>query len=100
MLVPTPAGVLRPIALRTGDMMAHRVAFITGITGKDASSLAELLLAQDYRVHGLVRRASSSNTARIQHLIDAGSERDGSLTLHHRGMTATTALTRRVERDP
>ena len=78
-------------------MMAHKVAFITGITGQDGSYLAELLLAQDYRVHGLVRRASSSNTARIQHLIDAGSERDGSLTLHHGDMTDTTALTRLVE---
>jgi GDPmannose 4,6-dehydratase len=79
-------------------MMAHKVAFITGITGQDGSYLAELLLAQNYHVHGLVRRASSSNTARIQHLLDAGSERDGSLTLHHGDMTDTTALTLLVER--
>jgi GDPmannose 4,6-dehydratase len=78
--------------------MAHKIAFITGITGQDGSYLAELLLAQNYRVHGLVRRASSSNTARIQHLLDAGAERDGSLTLHHGDMTDTTALTRLVER--
>src|SRR4030095_6622398 len=79
-------------------MMAHKVAFITGITGQDGSYLAELLLAQNYRVHGLVRRASSSNTARIQHLLDSGAERDGSLTLHHGDMTDTTALPRLVER--
>ena len=77
--------------------MAQKIAFITGITGQDGSYLAELLLAQNYRVHGLVRRASSSNTARIQHLLDAGAERDGSLTLHHGDMTDTTALTRLVE---
>jgi GDPmannose 4,6-dehydratase len=78
--------------------MAQKIAFITGITGQDGSYLAELLLAQNYRVHGLVRRASSSNTARIQHLLDSGAERDGSLTLHHGDMTDTTALTRLVER--
>jgi GDPmannose 4,6-dehydratase len=78
--------------------MAHKIAFITGITGQDGSYLAELLLAQNYRVHGLVRRASSSNTARLQHLLDAGLERDGSLTLHHGDMTDPTALTRMVER--
>jgi GDPmannose 4,6-dehydratase len=77
--------------------MAQKIAFITGITGQDGSYLAEFLLAQNYRVHGLVRRASSSNTARIQHLLDAGAERDGSLTLHHGDMTDTTALTRLVE---
>jgi GDPmannose 4,6-dehydratase len=77
--------------------MAHKIAFITGITGQDGSYLAELLLAQNYSVHGLVRRASSSNTARIQHLLDAGAERDGALTLHHGDMTDTTALTRLVE---
>src|SRR5688572_1517910 len=78
--------------------MTHKIAFITGITGQDGSYLAELLLAQNYRVHGLVRNTSSSNTARIQHLIDAGSERDGSLTLHYGDMTDATALTRVIER--
>jgi GDPmannose 4,6-dehydratase len=45
-------------------------AFITGITGQDGSYLAELLLAKEYEVHGLVRRASLSNTERIDHIID------------------------------
>ncbi|MBI3258652.1 MAG: GDP-mannose 4,6-dehydratase [Ignavibacteriae bacterium] len=45
-------------------------AFITGITGQDGSYLAELLLEKGYTVHGLVRRSSSSNLCRIQHLID------------------------------
>ena len=43
-------------------------AFITGITGQDGSYLAELLLRKGYEVHGLIRRASMFNTARIDHL--------------------------------
>lgn len=45
-------------------------ALITGITGQDGSYLAEFLLEKDYEVHGIVRRASISNTARIDHLIE------------------------------
>ena len=44
-----------------------RVALITGITGQDGSYLAELLLEKGYTVHGIKRRASSFNTARIDH---------------------------------
>lgn len=44
-------------------------ALITGITGQDGSFLAELLLEKGYEVHGIVRRASISNTARIDHLM-------------------------------
>jgi GDPmannose 4,6-dehydratase len=78
------------------ETMSRKTAFVTGITGQDGSYLAELLLAKDYRVHGLVRRSSSSNTARIQHLL-AGPGADARLTLHHGDMTDTTALTRLVE---
>jgi GDPmannose 4,6-dehydratase len=48
--------------------MAKRKALITGITGQDGSYLAELLLEKDYEVYGLVRRSSSFNTARIDHI--------------------------------
>jgi len=48
--------------------MAKRKAFITGITGQDGSYLAELLLEKDYDVYGMVRRSSSFNTARIDHI--------------------------------
>jgi GDPmannose 4,6-dehydratase len=48
--------------------MAKKKAFITGITGQDGSYLAELLLEKDYEVHGLVRRSSSFNTWRIDHV--------------------------------
>ena len=47
-----------------------KVALITGITGQDGSYLAEFLLEKGYEVHGIVRRASISNTARIDHLIE------------------------------
>lgn len=45
-----------------------KVALITGITGQDGSYLAELLLAKGYTVHGVIRRSSSFNTGRIEHL--------------------------------
>jgi GDPmannose 4,6-dehydratase len=48
--------------------VAKRKAFITGITGQDGSYLAELLLEKDYEVHGMIRRSSSFNTARIDHI--------------------------------
>jgi len=77
--------------------MSQKTALITGITGQDGSYLAEQLLAKGYVVHGLVRRSSSSNTARIQHLLAAGSETEGLLSLHHGDMTDTTVLARLVE---
>ena len=46
-----------------------KVALITGITGQDGSYLAEFLLEKGYEVHGITRRASISNTARIDHLM-------------------------------
>jgi GDPmannose 4,6-dehydratase len=45
-----------------------KVALITGITGQDGSYLAEFLLKRDYIVHGIIRRSSSFNTGRIEHL--------------------------------
>ena len=47
----------------------QKIALITGITGQDGSYLAEFLLEKGYEVHGLIRRHSISNTARIDHLI-------------------------------
>ncbi|MCI6373914.1 MAG: GDP-mannose 4,6-dehydratase [Clostridiales bacterium] len=55
-------------------------ALITGITGQDGSYLAELLLEKGYEVHGIVRRASISNTARIDHILDRLTLHDGDLT--------------------
>ena len=45
-------------------------ALITGITGQDGSYLAEILLKKDYEVHGMIRRSSSFNTGRIDHIIN------------------------------
>ena len=55
-------------------------ALITGITGQDGSYLAELLLEKEYQVHGIVRRASVSNTARIDHIKDRITLHDGDLS--------------------
>jgi GDPmannose 4,6-dehydratase len=58
-------------------------AIITGITGQDGSYLAELLLEKGYEVHGIVRRASTFNTARIEHLYQDPHLRDTRLFLHY-----------------
>lgn len=67
-------------------------AFITGITGQDGSYLAEFLLSKGYEVHGLIRRASTFNTQRINHLY-SDSHRNGTrFFLHYGDITDTTAL--------
>jgi GDPmannose 4,6-dehydratase len=73
-----------------------KIALITGITGQDGSYLAELLLAKGYHVHGLVRRASTFNRGRIDHLaLDPGlAER---FTLHYGDMADGSSLRRVVE---
>jgi len=58
-------------------------AFITGITGQDGSYLAELLLAKGYEVHGLIRRSSTFNTSRIEHLYADPHELGARLFLHY-----------------
>ncbi len=58
-------------------------AIITGITGQDGSYLAELLLSKGYEVHGLIRRASTFNTERIDHLYSDPHEGDTKLFLHY-----------------
>jgi GDPmannose 4,6-dehydratase len=65
-----------------GKNMAKK-AFITGITGQDGSYLAELLLAKGYEVHGLIRRASTFNTSRIDHLYVDPHQPEARLFLHH-----------------
>ncbi|GAB3127639.1 GDP-mannose 4,6-dehydratase [Tsukamurella serpentis] len=58
-------------------------ALITGITGQDGSYLAELLLAKGYEVHGIIRRASTFNTARIDHLYQDSHDEGAKLFLHY-----------------
>jgi len=73
-------------------------AFITGITGQDGSYLAELLLKKDYEVHGLVRRASSFNTERLEHLYHDRHEEGLALNLHYGDLTDSSNLNRLLER--
>ena len=72
-------------------------ALITGITGQDGAYLAELLLSKGYEVHGIKRRASSFNTARIDHLYQDPHESDVNLRLHYGDLTDATNLIRIVQ---
>ena len=67
-------------------------ALITGITGQDGSYLAELLLAKGYEVHGILRRSSSFNTARIDHLFQDPHVENARLILHYGDMTDSGRL--------
>ena len=71
-------------------------ALVTGITGQDGSHLAELLLENGYEVHGVVRRASSFNTARIEHLYRDPHEDDVRLRLHYGDLTDGSQLARLI----
>lgn len=73
-------------------------AFITGITGQDGSYLAEFLLDKGYEVHGLIRRASSFNTARIDHLYRDPHEEGVRLFLHYGDLTDSSNLNRLLEK--
>ncbi len=63
--------------------METKKALVTGITGQDGSYLAELLLSKGYEVHGVIRRASTFNTGRIDHIYEGPQEPDRSLILHY-----------------
>ena len=67
-------------------------ALITGITGQDGSYLAELLLEKGYEVHGLIRRSSSFNTGRIDHLYRDPHEAETRLSLHYADLTDSSSL--------
>ncbi|MEM9481102.1 MAG: GDP-mannose 4,6-dehydratase [Verrucomicrobiota bacterium] len=69
-------------------------ALITGITGQDGSYLAELLLEKGYEVHGIIRRASSFNTQRLEHIYQDRHDNGARLLLHHGDLSDGTALAR------
>ncbi|XP_063461189.1 GDP-mannose 4,6 dehydratase isoform X1 [Pan paniscus] len=77
-----------------GEMGKPRnVALITGITGQDGSYLAEFLLEKGYEVHGIVRRSSSFNTGRIEHLYkNPQAHIEGNMKLHYGDLTDSTCL--------
>jgi len=73
--------------------MNTKVAFVTGITGQDGSYLAELLLSKGYEVHGLIRRSSSFNTGRIDHIYQDPHEPNPKLHLHFGDLIDGVGLT-------
>lgn len=70
----------------------RKKALIIGITGQDGSYLAELLLKKNYEVHGIIRRSSSFNTARINHIYQDPHEKDRRLFLHYGDLTDTSSI--------
>ena len=70
----------------------RKVALITGVTGQDGAYLAELLLSKNYVVHGIKRRSSSFNTARIDHIFQDRHDPNPRFVLHHGDMTDATNL--------
>ena len=76
--------------------MSRKVALITGVTGQDGSYLAELLLSKGYEVHGLIRRSSTFNTSRIDHIYQDPHEKDPKLFLHYGDLIDGVGLTNLV----
>jgi len=77
--------------------MSQRVALITGVTGQDGAYLADLLLAKGYIVHGIRRRASMFNTARVEHLYQDPHEPELRFITHYGDMTDATNLIRIIQ---
>src|SRR6516225_8874934 len=77
--------------------MTNKVALITGVTGQDGAYLAELLLGKGYVVHGVKRRSSSFNSARIDHLYVDPHQPAVRFFLHYGDMTDATNLIRLVQ---
>ena len=75
----------------------RKVALITGITGQDGSYLSEFLLKKNYEVHGIIRRSSSFNTGRINHLYKDPHEENVNFKLHYGDLTDTTNLIRIIK---
>ncbi|MFH1095472.1 MAG: GDP-mannose 4,6-dehydratase, partial [Candidatus Micrarchaeota archaeon] len=71
-----------------------KVALLTGITGQDGSYLAEQLLAKGYMVHGIIRRASTFNTSRIDHIFKDPHDPNARLFLHYGDMSDASSLWR------
>ncbi len=73
-------------------------ALITGVTGQDGAYLAEFLLQKGYEVHGVKRRSSMFNTARIDHLYQDPHEKERNFTLHHGDLTDSSSLIHIIEK--
>src|ERR1700716_3291293 len=77
--------------------MTDKVALITGVTGQDGAYLSELLLSKRYVVHGIKRRSSSFNTARVDHLYHDPHENEVNFAMHYGDMTDATNLIRIIQ---
>lgn len=78
-------------------MAQAKRALITGITGQDGSYLSELLLEKGYEVHGIIRRTSTFNTDRIDHIYEDPHSETAQMFLHYRDLTDGTTLRRILE---
>lgn len=78
--------------------MSKKVALITGVTGQDGAYLSEFLLEKGYEVHGIKRRSSLFNTARIDHLFHDEHEAGKPFFLHHGDMTDSSSLTHIIQK--
>lgn len=78
--------------------MSQKTALITGITGQDGSYLAEFLLKKNYKVHGIIRRSSSFNTGRIDHIYQDPHTENQELFLHYGDLTDSSNLSRLIEK--
>ena len=76
----------------------RKIALITGITGQDGSYLAEFLLKKNYQVHGIKRRSSSFNTARIDHLYQDPHEGNSDFILHYGDLTDSSNLLKIIQK--
>jgi GDPmannose 4,6-dehydratase len=94
------SGLLDLIAFlfpNSGFLAMTKTALITGITGQDGSYLTELLLSKGYAVHGLMRRSSSFNTERLDHIYHDPHVAGAKMTLHFGDLTDATAVRRILE---
>src|SRR6056300_727981 len=78
--------------------MKNKVAFITGVTGQDGSYLAELLLKKNYIVHGVIRRSSSINTGRVEHIYQDPHETNYKFRLHYGDVTDSLSVSRIIKK--
>mgnify|MGYP001357193967 CR=1 FL=1 len=78
--------------------MKKKIALIFGITGQDGSYLAELLIKKDYTVHGVVRRSSSFNTSRIDHIYEEPLKKNRKLILHYGDITDSISVSSLIKK--
>lgn len=95
--MPSPPLAVAIAVNKQGFHMASKVALITGVTGQDGAFLAQLLLDKGYIVHGLKRRSSSFNTARLDRIYVDPHTAGARLFLHYGDMTDSTNLIRLVQ---